>query len=71
MSYKPWVTRANSARRTTLVGMLAMPMAMRSSDVGMVGQVAMCVVCRNPVTTAAADHPRFMGTFLIGRMAFV
>jgi hypothetical protein len=51
--------------------MLAMPMAMRSSDVGMVGQVAMCVVCRNPVTTAAADHPRFMGTFLIDRMAFV
>jgi hypothetical protein len=70
MSYKPRVTRANSARRTTPLDILTMGMSMRTADVGMVGQVAICIMCRNPVTTAAPDYTRFMGALLIDGMAF-
>jgi hypothetical protein len=69
MSYKPGVTRANSARSSIAVGVLAMAMSMRTTGMGMAGQVAMRVVCRNPVTAATPDHPRFMGAFLIDGMA--
>jgi hypothetical protein len=46
-----------------------MGMSMRTTDIGMAGQVAMCVVCRNPVTAATPDHPRFIGALLIDGMA--
>jgi hypothetical protein len=42
-----------------------MNMGMRATRMGMVSQVAMRVVCRNPVAAAAPDHPRFVGTLLI------
>src|SRR5262245_3531720 len=69
MSYKPWVTRANSGRRTALLDTLTLGMSMRSTAVSMAGQVALCIMCRNPVATAAPDYPRFMGAPLIDGMA--
>ena len=69
MSNKPRVMRANSARSSLAVGVLAMAMSMRTTVMGMAGQVAMRVVCRNPVTAATPDHARFMGALFIDVMA--
>jgi hypothetical protein len=70
MSNKPRMARANIARSSTLVGMLAMSMDMRAIAVDMVSQVAMCVVRRDSVTPATPNHPRLMGALLIDRVTF-
>jgi hypothetical protein len=50
------------------MGVLAMSMVMRAA-MGMPRQVAMGVMCRNPVPPAAPNDPRFMGALLIDGMA--
>src|SRR5262245_2534043 len=68
VSNKPRMAGANIARTSTLLRMLAMSMDMRAIAMGMMGQVAMCVVRRDPVTTTTPDHPRFVGALLIDGM---